>query len=193
MSTPIRPTTTITIDSKEHTLRYTHRDFSVAQYRMEQQGWGVIVLLGPKAKDFWTKLGQIEEVIIDDKPLEALAPDHFSLGVLLYVGLLHADKKLTLDDTLELITFDNVAGLQVPLYQAAVEGMTGLTIEEAAKRAQGKEAKKGPPLPLGNGGASDGASPAKILDSEPDPSPETITTSSGTSPQPSSMPSGDGT
>ena len=190
MSTPIRPKTTVTIGGEERTLRYTHRDFNVAQHLMERQGWEGIVLLGPKAADFWGKLNQIEKVVVNNEPVDALAPDQFCLGVLLYVGLIHADKQLTLEDALELITFDNAAKLSIPLYQAAVEALTGLTIEDAAKRARAKEAKKEDPLPPGNGGASDGASPAKTSDSAPDPTPETNMTNSGTSPQPSSTPSG---
>lgn len=172
---PIQPIKTITLDGAEHELRFRHRDFATAVYRLKQQGW-TIHLLGPLAKEFWT---DFVAPVDDDKQLAIF--DQFKVSVLLYTGLIHEDPRLEFSTVQDLITLTNTDLVTSAVVEAVVEALCGASPETT----ETPEAEDGPPLPAASGGAVAGPPPAMTSDSELIQSPETDQTSSGISPQPS--------
>ncbi len=141
----------VTIDGKIYSLFYRHCDFATAEFRLKQQGWD-ISLLGPKAPEFWGDLSTETE--------DGAVLDQFRLGVLLYVGLLHGNPRMTLEGAQALITFANAGEVAAAVMPAVTESLAPL-IERPV--VSGSE-EKSDPLAPSNGGPSAGPSPATTSD-----------------------------
>jgi hypothetical protein len=141
----IHPTSPITINDKQLSLRYEHGDFAKAERRAGE------ALLGPPAVKFW------------NCNLPA-----YQTAVLLLTGLIHIERKasvalgvpfpMQLDDVFDLITYENTAYISQTVTAAVEEAFERMTPKSEATPDPEPEAEQASPLAQPSTGTESGAS-----------------------------------